>query len=253
LTRIEVTTIEDVNKVCSEFFSGYIKAYGRDNYEAPRTILLIDSLAGLSSETEHENYQKSGVIKADQGILAKRRKSMLKMITNTISRLPIACLITDHVYPQDVMLGDGPWAITNSVKYYPTLIGLVTKLKLKDDTTVIGVRMRIETYKSRFTKIGGKVEIEVPYNTGMNAFSGLVDILMDMKVIAKGTQAGEKSKYIYELEDVRIAFKEDELTDEICQIIFQHPNCQPINTVAGAEMDALNNPELVADIEEEEL
>lgn len=226
LTYLAVTTIEDVNAVLSDFFSNYIKTYKKDNPDAPRVLIILDSLAMLSSTTELENYDK-GVIKGDQGQLAKRRKAMLRLATGYLGRLPIAMLLTDHVYPQDIMLGDGPWAITNSTKFSSSIIGLVTKLKLKDEGDVIGVRMRFETYKSRFAKLGTKVELEVPYNSGMSPFSGLVEILEELGVIAKGTQPGEKTKYVCEFGSERYAFKENELTIELVEKILNHPKAAP--------------------------
>ncbi len=226
LTYIAVTTIEDVNSVLSEFFSNYIKTYKKDNQNAPRVLIVLDSLAMLSSKTELENYDK-GVIKGDQGQLAKRRKAMLRLATGYIGRLPIAMLLTDHVYPQDIMLGDGPWAITNSTKFSSSIIGLVTKLKLKEEGDVVGVRMRFETYKSRFAKLGTKVELEVPYNTGMSPFSGLLELLEELGVIAKGTQPGEKTKWVCEFGNERYAFKESELSEELVEKILNHPNAAP--------------------------
>ncbi len=228
LTYIQVSTIEDVNRVCSDFFSGYIKDYGKDNKTAPHTLLVIDSLAMLSSTTEMENYDRDGTIKADQGILAKRRKSMLRMMVQHTARLPIASVLTDHVYPQDIMLGDGPWAITNSTKFSSSIIGIVTKLKLKDESGVIGVRMRFETYKSRFAKLGTKVELEIPYNAGMSPFSGLVELLEALGVIGKGTQPGEKQKYVSDVDGEHLSFKDDELTHELCRKLFKHPNATPV-------------------------
>ena len=227
LTYISVATIEDVNSVLSEFFSGYKKTYGKDNMEAQKTLIILDSLAMLSSSTEMENYEK-GVIKGDQGQLAKRRKAMLRLAVGNIGRLPIAMLLTDHVYPADIMLGDGAWAITNSVKFSLSIIGIVTKLKLRDEGETIGVRMRFETYKSRFAKLGTKVELEVPYNKGMSALSGLVELLGEMGVIAKGTAVGEKLLWVSEVNGERIMFKEKDLTKEIAEKILKHPKCSPV-------------------------
>lgn len=227
LTYLSVTTIEDVNSVLSEFFTGYKKAYGKDNAQAPRTLIVLDSLAMLSSSTEMENYDK-GVIKGDQGQLAKRRKAMLRLAVGNIGNLPISMLLTDHVYPADIMLGDGAWAITNSVKFSLSIIGIVTKLKLKDEGVVTGVRMRFETYKSRFAKLGTKVELEVPYNKGMSPFSGLVELLEADGVIAKGTQPGEKLLWVTEVNGEKIAFKEKDLTREIAEKILKHPKCAPM-------------------------
>ena len=229
LTYISVGTIEDVNRVLAEFFTGYKTAYGRDRmHDAPKTIIILDSLAMLSSSTEMENYDRDGTIKADQGILAKRRKAMLRLAVSHIGNLPISMIITDHVYPQDIMMGDGAWAITNSTKFSASIIGIVTKLKLKEEGEVTGVRMRFETYKSRFAKLGTKVELEVPYNRGMSSTSGLLELLSEMGVIAKGTQPGEKTAWVAEVNGERIVFKERDLDDKIALQLLRHPACVPI-------------------------
>lgn len=225
LTYVQVTTIENVNSVCSDFFSNYKKMFGKDKDDSPRVLIVLDSLAMLSSKTELENYDKAGEIKSDQGLLAKRRKAMLRLIVGNLARLPIAMVITDHVYPQDIMEGDGAWAITNSTKFSSSIIGIITKLKLKEDKIVTGVRMRFETYKSRFAVLGTKIELEVPYKSGMSPYSGLIEMLEGLGVIAKGTQPGEKTSYITEVNGERIKFKnESELTESIALKLFQHPN-----------------------------
>jgi recombination protein RecA len=237
LTYVSVTTIEDVNRILSEFFSGYIKEHGKDNFDAPRTLIVLDSLAMLSSSTEMENYDRDGTIKADQGILAKRRKAMLRLAVGHLGRLPIAMVVTDHVYPQDIMMGDGQWAITNSTKFSSSIIGIVTKLKLKVDGAVAGVRMRFETYKSRFAKLGTKVELEVPYNKGMSSTSGLIELLEEMKVIGKGTQPGEKLSYVCEFDGQRYVFKEKDFTDDIARKVLKHPDCAPMLSRVEPEID----------------
>jgi recombination protein RecA len=260
LTYISVATIEDVNAILSEFFSGYKKEYGKDNMEAQKTLIVLDSLAMLSSSTEMENYDK-GVVKGDQGQLAKRRKAMLRLAVGNIGRLPVSMVLTDHVYPQDIMMGDGAWAITNSTKFSVSIIGIVTKLKLKEEGEVTGVRMRFETYKSRFAKLGTKVELEVPYNKGMSPFSGLLELLEADGVIAKGTQPGEKMSYVCTITDKdgvildRIVFKEKELTNEIALRLLEHPACQPMLARKEAEpteeeLEAvLNDDEVEVDVD----
>jgi len=244
LTYIQVAMIEDVNKVLSEFFSNYTTAYGKDNKEAPKTLIVLDSLAMLSSATELENYETSGVIKGDQGQLAKRRKAMLRLIVNQISRLPIAFVATDHVYPQDIMMGDGAWAITNSTKFSSSIIGIITKLKLKEEGDIVGVRMRFETYKSRFAKLGTKVELAIPYNSGLSPFSGLVDLLEGLGVIAKGTQPGEKQKWVSVVDGEKLAFKDGDLTHELCAKLFKHPKATPIRDQG--------EPEIVVEADDED-
>ena len=230
LTYAKVTTIEDVNAVCAEFFKSYVKTYGKDNPDAPKVLIVLDSLAMLASTTEMENYEGGGVIKGDQGQLAKRRKAMLKLIHGQLAMLPMALVFTDHVYNQDIMLGDGAWAITNSVKFFPSAIGLVTKLKLKEGTEVVGVRMRVETYKSRFAKAGTKIELEVPYSKGMSPFTGLCDILEVLGVIKKSDVPGKKQGWMMSTEDIDGApyfFKPDDMTHEDAKMLFKHPKACP--------------------------
>lgn len=236
LTYLQVATIEDVNGILSEYFTNYVKDYGKDNPDAPKSLIIIDSLAMLSSSTEMDNYDK-GVIKGDQGQLAKRRKAMLRLAVGKIARLPIKMLITDHVYPQDIMMGDGAWAITNSTKFSSSIIGIITKLKLKDEGVVTGVRMRFETYKSRFARLGTKVELEVPYNSGMSSVSGLLELLEADGVIAKGTQPGEKLLWVSEVNGERIKFKEKDFSDEIALKLLKHPACQPMLARDEPEID----------------
>lgn len=240
LTYVAVATIEDVNAILSEFFSGYKKEYGKENASAPKTLIVLDSLAMLSSTTEMDNYEGHGVIKGDQGQLAKRRKAMLRLAVGQIGVLPISMVVTDHVYPQDIMLGDGAWAITNSTKFSCSIIGIVTKLKLKDEGEVVGVRMRFETYKSRFAKLGTKVELEVPYNSGMSPVTGLLELLEEMKVIAKGTQPGEKLNWVAEWTDEhgeihKVSFREKDFNEAIALQLLEHPACKPLAARGGPE------------------
>lgn len=181
--KMDVGTIEDVNKILSSFFKGYVAEHGKGK-DGPRVVILLDSIAMLSTETETENYEK-GIIKGDQGQRAKRTKSMMRMICSKIAQLPITMIATDHVYPKDIIEGDGKWAVTNSTKFAASIILIVERLKLKEGEDVVGVRMKVETYKSRFTKISNKITLEVPYDRGMSDTTGLCEALEEDGIITK--------------------------------------------------------------------
>lgn len=217
LTYLQVDTIEDVNSVMSDFFNSYEKEYGKDNPDAPPILIVLDSIAMLSTETEQQNYEK-GEIKGDQGQRSKRTKAMLRMMVKKASKFPITIICTDHVYPADPLKGEGEWAITNGTRFSPSIIGIITKLKLKEDTEVVGIRMRVEAFKSRFAKLGGKVEIEVPYTTGMSPYSGLLDLLEIDKVVSK---AG--AWYSCELNGEVLKFQKKQLDQELVEKLLSHP------------------------------
>jgi recombination protein RecA len=206
----DVVTINDVAKVVSRFLKGYKDSFGHDE-KAPQALILIDSLDMLITETEQEHYDK-GVQKGDQGQKNKQLKQMLRTFIQDIKRLNVAMIVTSQVYKnQDVLNGEGLWIVSDAVKYSASQIILLSKLKLKEGTgttkEVTGIRMKCEGYKTRFTKPFQTVVVEVPYDTGMDSYSGLLETGLDMGLIVKkGSRYQLKDKdetwYASEIEHV---------------------------------------------------
>lgn len=218
LQYVAVSTFSDVTRVVSEFITSYEKAYGRDNPDAPKVVIALDSLDMLLTDSETNNFE-AGVQKGDQGQRSKQAKHMLRTTVNRISRIPVSLILTHQVYPNtDIMNGQGLWIINNAVRYSASQILLITNGKLKEGTDVIGIRMRIEAFKSRFAKLGSKVEIEVPYSKGMSPFSGFVELLE-----AKGVLGKEGFSYVTEINGEKIKFREKNLTHELVAQILTHP------------------------------
>jgi len=181
-----VTTIPQVTEVVSSFLKGYKKEFGEDK-EAPQIIILIDSLDMLITVTELDHYEK-GVTKGDQGQRNRQLKAMLRTIIQDIKKLNVAVICTSQVYMnQDVTNGEGKWIVSEAVKYAASQIVLLSKLKLKDDSGKVqsyaGIRMKCEGYKTRFTQPFQTVTIEVPYETGINPYSGLLEAAKDLEIV----------------------------------------------------------------------
>jgi RecA/RadA recombinase len=218
LQYAQVVTIQDVTKVISEFFNMYEKAYGKSNKEAPRLLIVLDSLGNCLTDGENEKFNK-GVQTGDQGASAKNKKHLLRTLVSRLARYNTTFVFTDQVYPQDIMMGDGPWAVTNGVKYSASQIALLTKLKLKEDSQVVGIRMKVETYKSRFVKPGTKIELEIPFTTGLSPTSGLLEMLLEEKILTK-----EGYSFVVTLDGAPIKFKKEALTEEFARrILTTHP------------------------------
>lgn len=182
----DVVTINQVAKVVSGFLKGYKDSFGQKE-DAPQALILIDSLDMLITETEQEHYDK-GVQKGDQGQKNKQLKQMLRTFIQDVKRLNVALVVTSQVYKnQDVLNGEGLWIVSDAVKYSASQIILLSKLKLKDkDAGVVsGIRMKCEGYKTRFTKPFQTVVVEVPYDTGMDPYSGLLEVGIDMGIVEK--------------------------------------------------------------------
>ncbi len=185
---VGVNTIPEVTKIVSSFLKGYKEQVGTD-IDAPQVLIMVDSLDMLMTETELDNYEK-GVTKGDQGQKNKQLKAMLRTFVQAIKHLNVAMICTSQVYKnQDILNGEGLWIVSDAVKYAASQIILIQKRKLKDDSKgaklgeFSGVRMICEGYKTRFTKPFQKVEIEVPYEEGMDPLSGLLDIAKRQGVV----------------------------------------------------------------------
>ena len=181
---VGVITIAHVKKVVSEFINRY-----RESGETRKVIIAIDSLGMLLTDTEFKHLEE-GETKGDQGQRAKQLKSLLRGFVQSIKSLNIQMIITDQVYAanQDAILAginDGLWVVNGAVKYSLSNVLLLTKLRLKDGKDVTGINMKVEAIKTRFTKPFQKVAVEVPYETGMDKLSGLMDVFVEMGLIIK--------------------------------------------------------------------
>jgi len=193
---VGVKTIPQVNKVISSFIKGYKNDFGAEDPAAPQVLIVIDSLDMLMTETEDDNFSK-GVTKGDQGQRNKQLKQMLRTFVQNIKQLNISIVVTDGVYAnQNVMNGEGVYIAKEAIRFSLSQIVMLTKLKLKEDTQVTGIKMKCEGFKTRFTKPFQKVVVEVPYESGMNAFSGLLEVGLELDIIKK-----KGSRYMLSGED----------------------------------------------------
>jgi len=182
----DVDTTSQAKKVVSTFVTAYNKEYQGD-HDAPRILIVIDSLDMLETETESENTKK-GITKGDQGQRNKQLKAMLRGFVQIIKRSNISIVVTCQVYEnQDVLNGEGRWIVSGGIKFALSTIILLTKLKLKETGSreVKGIRMKCEGYKTRFTKPYQTVTIEVPYDEGMDPYNGLLAVAVEMGIVDK--------------------------------------------------------------------
>ena len=181
-----VSTVAHVIKIVSSFIKGYKDQFG-DGHDAPRVLIAIDSLNMLQTDSSAENYEK-GIQKGDQGQKAKQIKAMLLDFVQAIKTLNICIVVTGHVYKNtDQLNGEGVWIVNDGMRFSLSQILLVTKLKLRDKVTKLfdGITMKAFGFKSRFAKPFQSVSIDVPYETGIDRFSGLLGIAVAQGVVKK--------------------------------------------------------------------
>ena len=185
-TYYGVSTIAHVKKIVSSIIKGYKTEYGDDD-DAPKLLIVLDSLDMLMTETESANFDK-GDQKGDQGQRNKQNKAMLREFVHAIKKPNITMVITSQVYEnQDIMNGEGKWIVSGAVKFSLSQIALLTKLKLKNsgEREVRGIKMKVNGNKTRFAKPFQEVTIEVPYDGGMDPYNGLVEAAIGVGIMVK--------------------------------------------------------------------
>lgn len=176
---VRVSTIEETTKVFSELF----KEIDVDE----KICIVLDSLTMLETEKEADEFNQ-GIQKGDMGQFAKKAKLLLKNINNKLGDRDAFFIMTNHGYMnQDLTNGEGILIPSGGrgIIFIPSISILLTKLKLKDGDKIVGVRIRAEVTKSRFNGLGGKIELSVPYDKGIDEIEGLISIAVDAGLVNK--------------------------------------------------------------------
>jgi len=216
----EVRTYGNVIKIVSTFLDGYAKEYSSSDVSARKVFIALDSLDMLSTDSEIKDFEK-GDLSSDQGLRAKTGKGMLRQFIQAIKQYNVTLAVTGQVYQAkqaDILMGaaESGVIITPAIQYALSQIVLFKKLKLKQgegvDSEVIGIKMIATAPKTRFTRPFQKVEIEVPYESGIDPYSGLSKALVALGVLNK------KGGW-YNIPDTDIKFQESKFSQYADELV----------------------------------
>ena len=191
ILRKRVVKITDAWSLIRSFLDGYIADYGDDLPNAPKIHITIDSLGFMMTDSDYDNAA-DGTYKADQGAQKKLTKDLLKKLTHAVAGMNITYVCTDQVYQarqEHILSGiaiNGA-VLNEQIKFAFHQIAYLSKLKLKDTTTkeITGIRLKVTAAKTRYTQPFGCVEIEVPYETGIDPYNGLLEVAQSIGVVEK--------------------------------------------------------------------
>lgn len=161
-----------------------------------KLCFVIDSLTNMSTASEGEHARK-GKLSNDFGLFAKKIKQFVSVITTRIGDRDNFLFMVSHAYQnQDILNGKGVWIPSGGggMIYAPSMSILLTKLNLKNTVTkkVVGIKLTAMTSKSRFTQLGGKIRLEVPYSSGLDPIDGLLDMAVDAGAVDNSTKGWYK-------------------------------------------------------------
>lgn len=200
IIRWNKNTVNQCALVIADFMKEYVadhKDIARENQ--PPVLFIIDSLGNLNSETEIDQFSK-GDLKGDKGIKAKALKMLVTNCIRLFSGFQVGLVCTNHTYKsQDMFSHDDVISGGGGPIFASDIVVSMNKFTLreKDDDgnkskDVTGIRSKIKCVKTRYAKPFEEVEIHIPYETGMNPFSGLFELCEHKKVFVK-----DGNRYVY--------------------------------------------------------
>ena len=200
LFKVNMAMIDDVAKVISDFVADYRSNYGdTDPDERPEILFVIDSLGMLMSPTDLKQFE-AGDMKGDMGRKPRQLKALVTNCVNMFGDLNIGLVATNHTYQsQDMFDPDDKISGGQGMVFASSIVVAIKKLKLKEDadgnksSQVSGIRAACKVMKSRYAKPFESVQIKIPYDTGMDPTSGLVEYFEQTGRLVK---TGNKLEYI---------------------------------------------------------
>ena len=255
LLKISVSMIDDVAKTISDFVKDYKSNYGDLPYEEqPKMLFVIDSLGMLLTPTDVDQFQK-GYMK---GYMGRKPKALTALVRNTVNSLaphPIGLIATNHTYAsQDMFDPDDKISGGQGFIYASSIVIAMKKLKLKEDadgnkvSTVQGIRAACKVMKTRYSKPFESVQVKIPYETGMDPYSGMVEMLEAKGILEK---VGNKLSYTSPITGEEIKEFRKGWTGERLEIIMQEFGQNPKKDSDGEEdidiqeLDNINAEELI--------
>jgi len=153
----------------------------------------------LLTPTDVDQFNK-GDMKGDMGRKPKALTSLVRNTVNMIGSLNVGLVCTNHTYAsQDMFDPDDKISGGSGFIYASSIVVAMKKLKLKEDedgnkiSEVMGIRAGCKVMKTRYAKPFEGVQVKIPYETGMNPYSGLVELFEKKGLL---TKQGNRLKYI---------------------------------------------------------
>jgi RecA/RadA recombinase len=198
LLKLSMSMIDDVAKTISTFMKDY-KAM--EDGERPKVLFVIDSLGMLLTPTDVDQFDK-GDMKGDMGRKPKALTALVRNSVNMFGSYNVGLVATNHTYAsQDMFDPDDKISGGQGFIYASSIVVAMKKMKLKEDESgnkisdVRGIRAGCKVMKTRYAKPFEGVQVKIPYETGMNPYSGLVDLFEKSGLLKK---EGNRLTYIAE-------------------------------------------------------
>jgi RecA/RadA recombinase len=189
-----------------------------------QVLLVIDSLGNLITTQEKKKIDE-GTDTLDMGNRAKALKSLMRAITHAAAKANCPVIFTNHIYDDPSQLhpsaikkqagGSGPLYMASVIVQMAKKTEKTDDSKNKDANTettflskgINGMTLRTLTTKNRFVAPFLETELYLNFKTGLNKYSGLLEM-------AEGYGVLEKAGHRYMFNGETLGFFKDFKDDE---------------------------------------
>ena len=222
LLKLNMSMIDDVAKTISTFMSDYKSMAEEDR---PKVLFVVDSLGMLLTPTDIDQFNK-GDMKGDMGRKPKQLTALVRNTVNMIGTCNVGLVCTNHTYAsQDMFDPDDKISGGQGFIYASSIVVAMKKMKLKEDeagnkiSEVRGIRAGCKVMKTRYAKPFEGVQVKIPYETGMNPYSGLVELFEKKGLLEK---QGNRLKYIDVNGEEHLDYRKQWIGDKLDMIMNQY-------------------------------
>lgn len=153
-----------------------------DIKKGDRVFFLVDSIGQISSKKEVDDAIDEKSV-ADMS-RAKALRSLLRLVTIQLAKKDLPCIMINHVYTTMEMYAKTVIPGGTAVTYSANQIFVISKAQEKgSDGELDGWRFTINIEKSRFVKEKAKLPFQVMYEDGIQKYSGLLDIALELGAV----------------------------------------------------------------------
>ena len=240
LLKLNVAMIDDVAKIISDFMKGYKEDHAdKPDEERPKVLFVIDSLGMMMTPTDVDQFNR-GDMKGDMGRKPKALAALVRNSVNMFGDYNVGLVATNHTYAsQDMFDPDDKISGGQGFIYASSIVVAMRKLKLKVDadgnktSQVHGIRAACKVMKTRYSKPFESVQVEIPYETGMSPYSGLVEFFEAKGLLVK---QGNRLKYVTKAGEEMIEFRKN-WSDEKLDVVMNDWNAEDIAEVLEVEIE----------------
>ena len=233
LLKLNMAMIDDVAKTIHEFMTEY-----KAMTERPKVLFVIDSLGMLLTPTDINQFE-AGDLKGDMGRKPKALTALVRNCVNMFGNYNVGMVCTNHTYAsQDMFDPDDKISGGQGFVYASSIVVAMKKLKLKEDedgnktTEVNGIRAACKIMKTRYAKPFETLQIKIPYEQGMNPYSGLVDLCEKAGLLV---QSGNRLAWVDPETGEEFKFYRKEWKDDKLDMLMNKFHIKPLTTTTIPE------------------